>query len=83
MILSDQSYTSLASISLLLYISSIIVYRLYLHPLAAFPGPRLAAITQWYEFYWNVIQPGQFTFHIQDLHKVYGKPPQTGGRIYS
>jgi hypothetical protein len=49
------------------------IYRLYLSPLAKFPGPKLAAVTQWYEFYWNVIQPGQLTFHLQDLHDKYGK----------
>ena len=38
-------------------------YRLSpFHPLAKIPGPRLAALTTWYEFYWNVIQDGQFTY---------------------
>jgi len=57
---------------LLIYISYTALYRLYFHPLASFPGPKLAGLTQWYEFYWNVIQPGQFTFHLQDLHHKYG-----------
>jgi hypothetical protein len=48
------------------------IRRLYLHPLAHIPGPRLAALTWWYEFYYDVIQPGQFVFHIQKLHKKYG-----------
>jgi len=48
------------------------VYRFYFHPLAKFPGPKLAAITTWYEFYWDVVKDGKFTFHIYDLHKKYG-----------
>ncbi|OJD34608.1 cytochrome p450 [Diplodia corticola] len=48
------------------------VYRLYLSPLAKFPGPKLAALTLWYEFYFDVVLRGQFTFHIRELHKRYG-----------
>lgn len=72
-----QSRPFLASaviISLLsvIYAISLGVYRLYLHPLARFPGPKLAALSKWYEFYYEVVQKGQFTFHIQDLHRRYG-----------
>ncbi|KEF57549.1 uncharacterized protein A1O9_05466 [Exophiala aquamarina CBS 119918] len=35
-------------------------------------GPKLAGLTRWYEFYYEVIRQGNFTFHIQDLHKRYG-----------
>jgi hypothetical protein len=48
------------------------IYRLYLSPLAGYPGPKLAALSNWYEFYYDVILQGKFTFHIQDLHKQYG-----------
>lgn len=50
------------------------IRRLFLHPLAHIPGPRLAALTWWYEFYFDVVQPGQYVFKIQELHKQYGKP---------
>ena len=56
----------------LCYLVALAVNRLYLSSLAKFPGPKLAALTHWYEFYFAVILPGQFTFHIQDLHKQYG-----------
>ncbi|OWP04675.1 Cytochrome P450 family protein [Marssonina coronariae] len=51
---------------------SIAMGRLYLSPLAAFPGPRLAALSNWYEFYYDVVLQGQFTWKIQQLHKQYG-----------
>jgi hypothetical protein len=58
---------------ILLYATGLTIYRLFLSPLAAFPGPKLAAATAWYEFYWNVLKQGQFTFHLQDLHDRYGE----------
>lgn len=57
---------------LILYILAGSIYRLYFSPLARFPGPKLAALTLWYEFYFDVILRGQFTFKIQQLHKEYG-----------
>jgi hypothetical protein len=60
------------SFYLLLYILGLTIYRPFLSPLAGFPGPKLAAATSWYDFYWNVLKSGQFTFHMQDLHDKYG-----------
>jgi hypothetical protein len=57
----------------LLYGAGLAVYRLFFSPLAGFPGPKLAAATSWYEFYYNVVKGGQFTFHLQDLHDEYGE----------
>ena len=54
------------------YTVCLVVYRLYLHPLAKFPGPKLAAVSKWYEFYYDVVCKGQFTFQTQALHKQYG-----------
>ncbi|KAH8901260.1 cytochrome P450 [Thozetella sp. PMI_491] len=47
-------------------------YRLFLHPLARFPGPKLAAATRWYEGYYDVVLNGQYTFKIGELHRKYG-----------
>lgn len=47
-------------------------YRLYLHPLRKIPGPKFAALTWWYETYYDVIKQGQYNFKIQELHKKYG-----------
>lgn len=50
----------------------LVVYRWFLSPISHFPGPRLAAMTFWYEFYYDVILGGQYTFHIMEMHKHYG-----------
>jgi hypothetical protein len=63
---------TLPAIFIITYWVWLAIYRLYLSPLAAFPGPKLAAMTTWYDFYYEVIKDGQFTFHIKDLHKKYG-----------
>lgn len=48
------------------------VYRLYFHPLAAFPGPKCAAATSWYEFFHDILRKGQFIWTIEQLHEQYG-----------
>ncbi|KAI1318870.1 cytochrome P450 [Xylariaceae sp. FL0255] len=55
-----------------IYFTSIAIYRLYLSPIAHIPGPKLAALTRWYEGYYDVWQNGQYTFKIKELHKKYG-----------
>lgn len=56
----------------LVYFASLVFYRLFLHPLAKFPGPRIAAITRYYEGYFDVVLNGQYTFKIAQLHQQYG-----------
>jgi hypothetical protein len=50
------------------------IYRLCFSPIAHFPGPKLAAATFWYEFYYDVILGGQYYFKIKRLHEQYGSP---------
>jgi hypothetical protein len=52
-----------------------ITYRLVLHPLAKFPGPKLAAATTLYEIYFEMIKwpRGQFSKEIDRMHDQYGK----------
>jgi hypothetical protein len=60
------------AIVLLLYIVTRAIQRLYFSPLSHIPGPKLAALTWWYEFYFDVIQQGRYVFKIEKLHKQYG-----------
>lgn len=55
------------------------LYRLYFSPTAHFPGPKLAALTQWYEVYYDVYLNGQFTLHVKELHKKSHCPNQPLG----
>lgn len=55
-----------------LYVVLLFIYRLTLHPLAKFPGPRLAAVTFWCEFYHDYFCGGQYLFRIRDMHAKYG-----------
>ena len=48
-------------------------YRIYLHPLAKFPGPKLAALSHWHEAYYDVLKKGQYIFEIERMHQKYGK----------
>lgn len=57
----------------LTYLITTAIYRLYLSPLAKFPGPKLAALTLWYEFYYDVVKRGKYTWRIAEMHKQYGK----------
>ena len=59
-------------LAVLLAISFLVFYRLVLHPLARYPGPRLAAISIGYEFYYDAIKGGMYTFEIQRMHEKYG-----------
>ena len=54
------------------YTALLIVYRLKFSPIATFPGPLIAAITGWYEFYYDVVRHGQFLYQIERLHDKYG-----------
>ena len=68
----SSSYVTLLLVLAVLYVGGLLIYRLYYAPVAKFPGPRLAAITFFYEFYFDVWLEGQYTWKIQDLHKQYG-----------
>lgn len=50
----------------------IAIHRLYFSPLAKFPGPKLAALTYWYEFYYDCVCHGRFSWDIQRMHDKHG-----------
>ncbi|KUJ11165.1 cytochrome P450 [Mollisia scopiformis] len=47
------------------------IYRLYFSPISHIPGPKLAAASWWYEFYFQVIKGGQYFKKIAKLHEQY------------
>ena len=47
------------------------IYRLCFSPIAQFPGPKLAALTFWYEFYYDVVKRGSYVWEIKKMHETY------------
>lgn len=66
------SLTLAVAAALALYWVGLVLYRLFFHPLAKFPGPRLAAATSWYEAYYEIVKNGQYSKKISLLHDQYG-----------
>ena len=66
------SYVALVLIIGIVYLVCLIVYRLFLSPIARIPGSKLTALTGWYETYFDVVKGGQFTFKIEEWHEIYG-----------
>jgi hypothetical protein len=71
--LETPTLTQAAVLVVVCWISFRCYYQLYLHPLSSFPGPRIAALTEWYGFYFDVIQHGAFLRHKNTLHNIYGQ----------
>ena len=63
---------SFAVVAILAYVTSVSVYRLFLHPLSHLPGPKLAHLTHLYEWYYDLYLHGQYTFKLRELHDKYG-----------
>ncbi|BCS18374.1 cytochrome P450 [Aspergillus puulaauensis] len=62
----------LLALSYIVYLLGLGLYRLLLHPLAGFPGPRYAALSRWHECYYDVHLQGRFIFWIKKQHERYG-----------
>lgn len=50
----------------------LVVYRLWFHPLAGFPGPKLLAATTWYETYVDLVHH-DFPERLAKIHAKYGR----------
>lgn len=71
-LLSTLEICVLLGIGTILYMASLVVYRLWLSPIASFPGPFWAKVTFWNEFYYEWIHPGQYFLRIEEMHQEYG-----------
>ena len=69
--LSGKLAATLAAFSIL-YIIGLAVHRLFFSQLAGFPGPKIAAATGWYEFYYDFWCNGKYVFEIEKMHQKYG-----------
>ncbi|MCJ1348128.1 hypothetical protein MMC31_006359, partial [Peltigera leucophlebia] len=58
--------------SAVVYGFSLAIYRLLFSPIARFPGPKLAALTNLYEFYYDFFGNGKYIFQIEKMHEKYG-----------
>jgi hypothetical protein len=63
-----------AGVLFAVYLATTIVYRLYFHPLAKFPGPTWAAITDYWELYQDFFREegGHLYLELDKLHEKYG-----------
>ncbi|KAH9905309.1 cytochrome P450 [Xylariomycetidae sp. FL2044] len=43
-----------------------------LHPLSHIPGPKLAAMTIWYEIWFELVKFGRYSSEIKKMHESYG-----------
>ncbi|KAJ4856997.1 cytochrome p450 domain-containing protein [Trichoderma breve] len=64
-------YTQAAAIIFFEWFFSNLVYKLAFHPLAKYPGPLIASLTDWYTVYW--IAEGGRHLELDKQHKKYGK----------
>ncbi|EXK75986.1 hypothetical protein FOQG_19252 [Fusarium oxysporum f. sp. raphani 54005] len=54
----------------IIWISVLVIYRLFFHPLAQYPGPKLAACSQlWFIQAWT---RGRYPFVMKQVHDKYG-----------
>lgn len=55
-----------------IYFIILVLHRLFLSSIAHIPGPKLAAATYWYEFYYDIILGGQYIWKVKEMHERYG-----------
>lgn len=57
------------------YFLGLAFYRLYFSPLARakIPGPRLAALSKFYEAYFEIVKQGKLSFKLDELHEQLGE----------
>jgi hypothetical protein len=69
----EESWLLVALFTIVSYVAYGIAWRLVWSPIAKFPGPKLAALTLWYEFYYDVYQNGRYIWEIEKMHERYGR----------
>ena len=49
------------------------IYNIFFHPLSKFPGPKAAALSEWFQTYHEVIRHHSMVDIFADLHSKYGE----------
>jgi cytochrome P450 len=80
---SISSLTVLPSVigAFILYWILLAIYRVFFHPLANYPGPLGATLTDWYMVYMSMT--AQNTYKRYKLHMKYGKVVRVGANELS
>ena len=63
---------SILALAVAIYFLDSILHHLCLSPIAGFPGPKIAAATGWYEFYYEYFVNGTYYLEIEKMHQIYG-----------
>ena len=72
-VFSSSAFAYVAA-ALIVPILAKIVYRLTFHPLAAFPGPKLAAVTNLYGAFYDLSSSSSsYVKELPALHAKYGQ----------
>lgn len=58
---------------LIVYPVYVVIYNVYFHPLAKFPGPPLACVTIYWKAYVECIANRSFCHYLVELHAQYGE----------
>ena len=64
--------SELSAAPFLVYLLYLVWSRLYNSPVAHIAGPKLAVLTFWYEFYYDVVLGGKYAWRTASLHEKYG-----------
>ena len=67
------SYPALLIAAVVAFLVYCAVYRVTLHPLAMFPGPRLAALSSAYQARYDLGLTSSYVFKFPELHEKYGE----------
>jgi hypothetical protein len=59
-------------LSFIVYLSSLLLYRVFFHPLRHVPGPLLARLTYGYQIYYDAFLGGVMPKNMPRLHQKYG-----------
>ncbi|KAB2573625.1 Cytochrome P450 monooxygenase rdc4 [Lasiodiplodia theobromae] len=68
---STSQILLLSTLSVLVFVATKLLYNIYFHPLAKFPGPKHAAATDL--VYWYHWCTGSVHTYIEDVHAQYGE----------